>query len=31
MYQMTPPQPPQPPRKKLNPFQILVMVVVLTE
>ena len=29
MYQMTPPQPPQPPRKKLNPFQILVMVVVL--
>ena len=29
MYQMTPPQPPKPPKKKLNAFQILIMVVVL--
>lgn len=26
MYQMTPPQPPQPPKKKLNLFQILLLV-----
>lgn len=29
MYQMTPPQPPRPPKKKLNIFQILVIVAAL--